>query len=88
MDDLMTKVDTILREAYPGAEVTLSWPEDEGEDGKLLGIVVGEQFDGHDHFERQQMLWKVLRRKLTRAEQVRISAIFAETPAEKAALEQ
>jgi len=84
----MTKVDTILREAYPGAEVTLSWPEDEGEDGKLLGIVVGEQFDGHDHFERQQMLWKVLRRKLTRAEQVRISAIFAETPAEKAALEQ
>lgn len=88
MDALTAKIDAVLREAFPGSDVTLSWPEDDDEYGKLLGIVIGEQFDGHDHLERQQMLWKVLRRKLTRPEQVRISAIFAETPAEKAALEQ
>jgi hypothetical protein len=67
--------------------VAQTWPTDP-EGGKIVLTVLWNGFEDLDSLERQEMLWKILRRKLTKKEQSEVAAVFTETSAEKAALEQ
>jgi hypothetical protein len=49
---------------------------------KVGGFLIWDGFDGLDPLERQNRMWKVLREGLEREDQLKITAIFALTPAE------
>jgi len=87
MEKLVAKIEVAFKQTLKGSEITQTWNIDP-DYGKIVITVLWEGFEGLDSLERQELLWKILRKSLTKKEQGEIAAVFTETPAEKAALEQ
>jgi len=49
---------------------------------KVGGFLIWDGFSGLEQIERQNRLWGVLRERLSRDDQLRITAILTATPAE------
>jgi acid stress-induced BolA-like protein IbaG/YrbA len=75
---LRKKISKVLRQKFPDARVSLDQP---GE--RVSGMMVWKGFEGLEQLDRQDRVWKVLRAKLSRDEQLRIAAILTMTPLER-----
>ncbi|HEV8605901.1 MAG TPA: hypothetical protein VGQ99_11070 [Tepidisphaeraceae bacterium] len=85
MDRTLKKVRTILREAFPSAEIAIDRPES---DSKIGGVVIWKGFSGKDELSRQLRLWKELRAKLSIDEQAQVTAILTFTPKEHLVMQE
>lgn len=74
----MAKLTRILSERFKDAEVKLerSGPT------KVGGFLIWKKFVGVEQIKRQERLWKVLEKKLTKDEQLQITVILTATPEE------
>ena len=82
MERLRTELEDWLAEQFPGAQVLL---EPVRPATKLSGVVAWAGFDGLEPIDRQRTLWRTIRDRFSRDDQVRISGLIALTPVEYAA---
>ncbi|MCK4515194.1 MAG: hypothetical protein KAU31_08050 [Spirochaetaceae bacterium] len=80
MEELMNQLRTLLLAEFPDAEVVL---EQASPTEKVGGFLIWSGFDGMEQIDRQQRLAAVIRSKLSRADQLRITAILTVTPDER-----
>jgi hypothetical protein len=85
MDDLIKKIDEVLRGNLAGAttELELLPPL-----SKVSGFILWDGFEGNDDMDRQNRVWDLLQTNLTPEERRRVSAIFTLTPHENAIIRQ
>ncbi len=81
MERLRRELETFLREQYPGGQIDL---EPVRPRTKLSGIIAWTGFDGLEPIDRQSLLWRTIRARFNRDDQLRISGLIALTPAEYA----
>jgi stress-induced morphogen len=75
---LLTRVETLLREAFPPPDQILRLEDDDG----IIGVVASGRFRGLEGIDRQNMIWDVLDARLTPEQRRRIVIIAAVTPEE------
>ncbi len=80
MEALMQKINGVLKSAFPDATAEL---EQAAPADKVGGLLIWAGFEGMEHIKRQNRLWAVLKKGLTRQEQLRITAILTLTPEER-----
>lgn len=80
IEGLMNRLRTILAQEFQGSEPEL---EIAAPAAKVGGFLIWSGFEGVEQIDRQTQLWDVLRSKLTRPEQLRITAILTLTPDER-----
>lgn len=80
--ELRGELESLLKEKFPDAQVLL---EPIRPATKLSGIVVWNGFAKLDSFDRQSLLWRTIRARFDRDDQIMISGLIALTPAEYAA---
>jgi hypothetical protein len=79
MESLLEQLNQLLREHFAGAETDL---EIVNPGDKISGYLVWSGFLGQEQLKRQQQLWKVLRRHLSKDQREKISLILTMTPQE------
>ena len=79
MEPLIEKLTTLLKAEFDAADVQLMPTPYMG---KVAGFLVWSGFEGLEQIKRQNRLWKVLRKKLTPEELLKVSAILTFTPEE------
>lgn len=84
MDDLPDRLTYLLRQNFPGAEISF----DPVYAPKLGGLIVWQGFDNLEQLARQHQLWSVLRAHLVPDEQLRVTAILTMTPTEMAIMNE
>ncbi len=81
MERLKQELELWLPEQFPDVELSL----DSGHRGaKLSGILAWSGFDGLEPIDRQSLLWRAIRARFDREDQLRISILITLTPAEYA----
>ena len=80
MEELMNRLRNLLDAEFPEAKVEL---EQASPAEKVGGFLIWSGFDGMEQIERQQRLADVIRSKLSRDDQIRITAILTVTPDER-----
>ena len=80
MEELMNRLRNLLEAEFPEAKVEL---EQASPAEKVGGFLIWSGFDGMEQIERQQRLADVIRSKLSRDDQIRITAILTVTPDER-----
>ena len=80
MEELINRLSSLLLEEFPKAEVVL---EQASPAEKVGGFLIWSGFDGMEQIDRQQRLSGVIRSKLPREDQLRITAILTVTPDER-----
>ena len=80
INSVIIKIRKVLTDSFKGAQTEIKESETSG---KIFGFLIWKRFVGVDQLKRQQRMWKVLTKKLTRHEQIQISAIFATTSEER-----
>lgn len=78
--ELIDKIKGILQAGFPNAVVEL---EQAVPSTKVAGLLICPDFEGVEQIERQDLLWNVLSKNLTRPEQLQITAILTLTPEER-----
>ena len=78
-NDLMTRVDRILHDTFPGAETRLDVLN---LNGKVSGFVIWDGFEGSEPLTRQRKVWAALRRALSPTQQSQVSATLTMSPEE------
>ena len=78
MEAFEKKINAILLELFAGHELQLETEPD----GRVSGFIISDKFVDMDHLARQRKIWSLLRKKLTKAEQMKILGFVAFTPAE------
>lgn len=81
MDRLRQQLEQWLPEQFPQAEIRLDLAR-RGQ--KIGGILAWDGFAGLEPIDRQGLLWRVLRARFDRDDQLGISSIITLTPAEYA----
>ena len=81
MEDLIQKLDLVLRSHFRGATPEL---EPLPPLPKVTGLLSWDGFDGQDQVDRQHDVWNVIRQAIPAEEQRRISVILTVTPEELA----
>jgi acid stress-induced BolA-like protein IbaG/YrbA len=76
--ELAERVKTILEEGFNPAEVGLSTRNG------IVVWVISERFESMDDMERQEAVWDLLGKSLTREERNLVSIVVAVTPKERA----
>jgi acid stress-induced BolA-like protein IbaG/YrbA len=79
MAELINKLTDILATAFTGAKIELE-PAEPAD--KVAGFLVWSGFAGMEQLKRQDRLWRVLKKGLSRNEQLQITAILTVTPEE------
>lgn len=82
MEELVNRLRSLLEAEFPSAKAEL---EQASPAEKVGGFLIWGGFDGMEQIERQQRLSDVISSKLTRDDQVRITAILTITPNERSA---
>jgi acid stress-induced BolA-like protein IbaG/YrbA len=80
MEELINQLRNLLEAEFPEAKVEL---ERASPAEKVGGLLIWSGFDGMEQIERQQRLADVIRSKLSRDDQIRITAILTVTPDER-----
>lgn len=78
MEAFEKKIKDILLESFAEHELQLETEAD----GRVSGFIISDKFMGMDHLARQRKVWSVLRKGLTKNEQMKILGFVAFTPAE------
>ena len=81
MERLRRELEQWLSEQFPQAEIHLD-PAQPG--SKIGGIIAWRGFDGLEPIDRQSLLWRAIRARFNRDDQIRISGLIALSPAEYA----
>lgn len=81
MERLRRQLELWLPEQFPQAEIILD-PARRGQ--KIGGILAWDGFAGLEPIDRQGLLWRALRTRFNRDDQLAISSIITLTPAEYA----
>jgi hypothetical protein len=81
VERLRQQLELWLPEQFPQAEIILD-PARPGQ--KIGGILAWEGFAGLEPIDRQGLLWRALRTRFNRDDQLSISSIITLTPAEYA----
>lgn len=81
MERLRIQLAEWLPKQFPRAEIVLD-PARRGR--KIGGIIAWEGFNGLEPLDRQELLWRGLRARFDRDDQLLISSMIALTPAEYA----
>ena len=76
---LIAKLERVLADAFPGAEVRL---ERTKPSQKVDGFLIWKGFLGREQIKRQERMWRVLQRQLSQEEQLQITVILTATPEE------
>ena len=81
MEQLKQELEQWLPEQFPGARLSF----DDGRPGaKLSGILTWPGFNGLEPIDRQGLLWRAIRTRFDREDQLGISSIITLTPAKYA----
>jgi acid stress-induced BolA-like protein IbaG/YrbA len=78
METFAKKVKDILLEFFAEDELQIETEPD----GRVSGFIITDKFIDMDHLARQRKVWSLLRKKLTKSEQMKILGFVAFTPAE------
>jgi stress-induced morphogen len=78
MEELKSKIERILRAAFPEQQSLVDIQDDDG----IIGMLVSPKFEGLEAIDRQNMIWDVLDRSLEAAEKRQIQIIVTATPEE------
>jgi acid stress-induced BolA-like protein IbaG/YrbA len=78
METFEKKIKDILLELFAEPELQLETEPD----GRVSGFIISDKFVDMDHLARQRKIWSLLRKKLTKTEQMKILGFVAFTPAE------
>lgn len=78
METFEKKIRAILLELFPEPEFQLETEPD----GRVSGFIISDKFVDMDHLGRQRKIWSLLRKHLTKTEQMKILGFVAFTPAE------
>ncbi len=81
MEDFISELKELLSTHFHDSEIEL----DALGAGRVGGLIAWNGFSGIEQIERQRQLWKFLREKLNREQQLKLSAILTLTPDEMAA---
>lgn len=81
MERLKQELELWLPEQFPQAEIVLD-PARRGQ--KIGGILAWDGFAGLEPIDRQGLLWRAIRARFDRDDQLRISILITLTPAEYA----
>ena len=81
MERLRRELEQWLPEQFPHAEILLD-PAQSG--SKIGGIIAWAGFDSLEPIDRQSLLWRAIRARFSRDDQIRISGLIALSPAEYA----
>ena len=80
MESFLDKLRDTLRSQFPGSREDLErYPP---RNRKVGGALIWDGFQDLEPLERQKRVWAALRERLSREDQLRITAIFTFTPAE------
>ena len=79
MAELINRLTDILATAFTGAQIEL---EPVAPAQKVAGFLVWSGFVGMEQLKRQDRLWGVLKKGLSKNEQLQITAILTVTPEE------
>jgi acid stress-induced BolA-like protein IbaG/YrbA len=79
MEELIAKLRELLAGEFRGAEIELE-PAPPAQ--KVAGFLVWSGFQGMEQLKRQDRLWRVLKKGLSKNEQLQITAILTVTPEE------
>ncbi|MGA2059033.1 MAG: hypothetical protein ABSG67_01025 [Thermoguttaceae bacterium] len=77
--ETLEKLKKILREAFP-PPATLELDDDDG----IIGVLISTRFEDMESIDRQNMIWDILDKALTKKEKRQILTIVATTPKEYA----
>lgn len=78
METFAKKIKDILLEFFAEDELQIETEPD----GRVSGFIISDKFIDMDHLARQRKIWSLLRKKLTKSEQMKILGFVAFTPAE------
>jgi acid stress-induced BolA-like protein IbaG/YrbA len=78
METFEKKIKDILLELFAEDELQLETEPD----GRVSGFIISDKFVDMDHLARQRKVWSLLRKKLSKTEQMKILGFVAFTPAE------
>ncbi|MGH7597489.1 MAG: hypothetical protein ACREOI_14135 [bacterium] len=78
MENFEQKIKDILLELFAEHELQVETEPD----GRVSGFIISDKFMDMDHLARQRKIWGLLRKKLTKTEQMKILGFVAFTPAE------
>ncbi|MCI0698872.1 hypothetical protein L0337_43590 [candidate division KSB1 bacterium] len=78
METFEQKIKDILLELFAEHELQLETEPD----GRVSGFIISDKFMDMDHLARQRKIWSLLRKKLTKTEQMKILGFVAFTSAE------
>lgn len=84
MEELVKRIDELLRQKFPGATTELEAVPGEN----VSGFLYWQGFEDEEQLERQRRVWDVLRATLTPDERQNVSAIFTLTPDEISAIRE
>jgi hypothetical protein len=86
MEATVRKLRQLFDEAMPGSQTTVIWTEDDPIDPAVTLTIQWSGFEDMDYLDRQNMIWGIIEQKMDPVERTVIKGLFAETPAEHAAL--
>jgi acid stress-induced BolA-like protein IbaG/YrbA len=78
METFEQKIKAILLELFAEHELQLETEPD----GRVSGFIISDKFMDMDHLTRQRKIWSLLRKGLTKNEQMKVLGFVAFTPAE------
>lgn len=78
MASIKQKVKILLAEYFETSEVNF----DRNPDGRVSALIVSKKFIKVDDLKRQQIIWSLLRDKVSAEERMKIIGFLAFTPAE------
>lgn len=84
MEETIEAVRKVLSVSFPNSVSDL---EETVPGRKVGGSLITEEFLGMEQIERQRLLWRVLRERLSAQDQLRLGTIITLTPQEVAAME-
>ena len=77
MEAFKKKIKESLLELFAEQELQLETEPD----GRVSGFIISDKFMDMDHLARQRKIWALLRKRLTKTEQMKILGFVAFTPA-------
>lgn len=84
MEELLARLETLLRQQFAGSQPMLETYAPE----RVGGFLLWDQFAPMEQIEWQRLVWNALHQYLSATDQTRISAILTLTPDESQAMQE
>jgi stress-induced morphogen len=78
MEDIKRRLSEVLTQQFPDSELEVVSSSAD----RIGGLLIWKGFEGQEQIERQRTLWNVLRRSLSKDEQLQVASLLTLTPEE------